>query len=49
MEEPKNVIESCMRLVSRYTIGKTQRIIALSALRLLQRFPKGRVAITSWA
>jgi hypothetical protein len=49
MEEPKNVIESRMRLVSRYTIGKTQRIIALSALRLLQRFPKARVAITSWA
>jgi hypothetical protein len=28
--------------------GKTQRIIALSSLRWLQRFPKGRVVITSF-
>jgi phage terminase large subunit len=28
--------------------GKTQRLIALSALRWLQRFPKGRVVITSY-
>lgn len=29
-------------------VGKTQRIIALSALRWMQRFPKGRVVITSF-
>jgi phage terminase large subunit len=28
--------------------GKTQRIIALSALRWLQRFPRGKVVITSY-
>jgi hypothetical protein len=29
-------------------VGKTQRIIALSAIRWLQRFPKGKVVITSY-
>ena len=29
-------------------VGKTQRIIALSALRWLQRFPRGRVVVTSY-
>jgi hypothetical protein len=29
-------------------VGKTQRVIALSALRWLQRFPRGRVVVTSY-
>ena len=29
-------------------VGKTQRIIALSALRWVQRFPRGRVVVTSY-
>ena len=47
IEQAAALMRKKIAVASPNGVGKTQRIIPLSALRWLQRFPKGRVRITS--